>query len=468
MKRLYLFAMALLGALAFVGCETEDPMGGDNEALHERIIFTLLNAQEPIVAAPDEEVVYKFKISYSQGIASVHTSLNGEVIEGSEVNYLNAPALVEAPPEEGDTATTPEGDETAIPSVEYTFNYTVKGSQFGETLDFVFTAVGADGYTQSVDYALWISSNAVEFIVNKTGTLPESIYSDHTVNFDIKIECGNFLKTFDIFKNDVAYDSVAESALAEMKTYTYHFTYTPTAEDIGTTVSFHFVATDVKGNLAETFYDVAVVKADAVGKMLWSESFNTSMSISTTTAFDTIEGGITSNAKTEFVAGNIARYATLFSEGNDGEQVPNVGAMEGCEVYDGDKSAIKYTSDGTDVCLSKFEEAADAQKETKFMTGGYLWYRKAKGGWFRVDGIKLHGVTSLKLTYAQSAQKIKVDYSLDGGETWVEIGTTEGAAETQEHKFIVTEGSETISLKFSENDGTSHVRIDNLKLVEVL
>ena len=175
MKRLHLIFAALLASLAFVACGPEEGPEGGNETAHERIIFTLLNAETPVMAAPDEEVTYKFKVSYSQGIESISTSLNGEVVEGSEVNYLDAPALAEAAPEEG---TTPEDDNSAIPSVEYTFNYTIKGSQFGETLDFVFTAVGTDGYTQSVDYALWITANAVEFTVNIPEDAPAESYYD--------------------------------------------------------------------------------------------------------------------------------------------------------------------------------------------------------------------------------------------------------------------------------------------------
>ena len=461
MKRLHLIFAALLASLAFVACGPEEGPEGGNETAHERIIFTLLNAETPVMAAPDEEVTYKFKVAYSQGIASISTSLNGEVVEGSEVNYLDAPALAEADPEE---VATPEGDEPTIPSVEYTFNYIVKGAQFGETLDFVFTAVGTDGYTQSVDYALWITANAVEFTVNIPEDVPAEIYSDATVTFNVAIECGNILKKIEVFKNEETYAS--KSDFTDQKTFTYPFTYAPAAEDVGKTVEFRFVATDVKDNTSEAYYSVLVNKADAVGKMLWSEIFDTTMEISHTTAHDTEVGGIT-NDPAVFIASNIVKYNSfniLSDPANpDSEKVPNEGAMAGCEVYDGDVSTLVYTSDGTDVCLSKYKVSS-----VKYMDGAYLWFRKAKKGWFQVDGIKLHGATSLKLTYAQAAQKIKVDYSLDGGATWNEIGATNGSFEIAEHKFTLSESAETISLRFTENDGTNHVRIDNLKLVEVL
>lgn len=440
MKRINLLFCAVVSVLLFAACDTNENGGDGITPPNERITFTLNNLA-PTIAAPDEDISYKFTISYTNGLASVATWLNGEVIEGSEQSWEDAPT-----------------------EVDYTFNYTVKGAQFGETLDFVFTATGTDGYTQSVDYALWVTANAVEFTISVPEGQPSEIYSDATINFNAKVECGNILKSIEVFKNGEAYAS--KNDFTDEKTYEYPFTYTPATEDIGTTVEFHFVVTDVKGNTAETYYSVAIIKADLVGKMLWSENFNTTMAISNTSAHDTTEGGITGGSATQFTPSNIVKYNTFYTSNPDdpeGEPVENVGAMEGCEVYDDDLSAIVYTTDGVDVCLSKY----GPNNESKNMDGAYLWYRKAKKGWFRVDGIKLHGATSLKLTYSQSAQKAKVEYSIDG-ETWVEIGATEGAAETNEFKFSIPAGNENISLKFSENDGTGHVRLDNLKLVEVL
>ena len=66
--------------------------------------------------------------------------------------------------------------------------------------------------------------------------------------------------------------------------FKYPFSYTPAAEDIGTSVEFHFVVTDIKNNQTEAYYNVDVIKADAVGKILYEEIFDTSMAISTTTA----------------------------------------------------------------------------------------------------------------------------------------------------------------------------------------
>lgn len=441
MQKKNIFLSLLLAIFALASCKPDGLEGtGDNTPV-ERIMFTL-NSDEPVIAAPDEEVTYNFKIAYSEGLASAKTSLNGEVIEGSEITWNDAP--VEA---------------------DYTFSYTVKGSQFGETLDFVFTATGINGYTSSVDYALWVTANAVEFTANIPEDAPAQIYSNVTVGFEVSIECGNILKSIEVTKNGEAFASKTD--FTTKKTFKYPFSYTPAAEDIGKTVEFHFVVTDVKNNQTEAYYNVNVIKADAVGKMLYEEIFDTSMTISGTTAYNTTEGGITGGTATQFTTANITRYGTLYVEDpeNPGSMITNQGALEGCTVYDNDLSALTYTSDGVDVCLSKYSDSRWTE-----ITGTYLWYRKNKGGWFRVDGIKLHGATSLKLTYTQSTPngKAKVEYSIDSGTTWTEIIATNSVSKMHEQKFDLAGTAESISLRVSENSGTDHVRIDNLKLVEIL
>ena len=443
MQRFNIFFFAILAALSLAACDSGNLGGPEDTTLVERIQFAL-QGDEPVVAAPDDEVTYTFRLSYSKGLASALTTLDGEVIVGSEKTWDDAP--VEA---------------------DYTFRYVVKGAQFGETLDFVFSATGVDGSTFCVDYALWVAANAVEFSAVIPAGVPSQIYSDASVSFDLAIECGNVLKSVVITKNDQEYASKTD--FTTEKIFKYPFTYTPSAEDVDRKVTFHFVVTDVKDNKTEAFYEVDVVKADLVGKMLYEEIFDTSMSISTTTAYNTTVGGITGGGATQFDVTTIKRYNTLLvadPENPDGEMVANVGAMEGCTVYDGDISALTYTSDGADVCLSKLEKLTEFAE----VTGTYLWYRKTNNGWFRVDGIRLHGATSLKLTYTQATRngKMKVEYSADGGTTWVEIMATDVTAELHEQKFSLSQAAENISLRFVENGGSAHVRIDNIRLVEVL
>ena len=450
MTRFKLFILTVVAALSVAACDTGD-YGSDFQRPDNLMTFEFVG-DEPVIAAPDEEVFYSLKVSYSKGLASMSVSLDGEVIEGSEKTWEDAPL-----------------------EAEYSFNYLVKGSQFGQTLDFVFTATGADGYSQSIDYPLWISANEVEFIVAMPENLPTEIYSNENVSYVVNIACGNVLKSLTVTKNDAAYYSKTDFASTE-KTFKYPFVYTPSQEDINKDVTFHFVATDVKGNVAEAYYTVTVHKADVVVKELYSETFNTTMSISGTTAFNTTEGGISGGRATEFIPGNIAKYNTLMiqdPEGEEGAMIPQQGAMEGCQVYDGDVSAIVYTTDGKEVCLTKNAGSGLGA------AGTYLWYRRGiksgdpdynQGkGWLRVDGIKLHEATSLKLSYNQltANSKLKVEYSLDNGATWIEVIATSGIGNPHDKKFTIESGSETISLKFSENSGTAHACIDDIKLVEI-
>ena len=440
MARYKFLIMALLAVMSVVACDSDETGGGLRNP-SDLMSFTI-EGDEPVVAAPEEEVYYTLKIGYTKGLASAVVSLDGKVIEGSEISWEGAPA-----------------------EVVYEFTYMVQGAQFGQTLDFVFTATGVDGYKQSVDYPLWVTANEGEFIVSIPDGVPAKIYSNENVSFAVSVSGTNVLKSFEVTKDDEQLYSKADFSATE-KLYTHQFEYVPVTEDIDKDVVFHFVATDVKGNLAEAYYTVNILKADIVVKALYSEIFDTSMSINGTTDYDTVEGNVTTNVKTEFAPANIVRYNTLTTvDSATGEEVPVVGALEGCAVYDNDLSNIKYSSDGVDVCLSKYKDSRWTE-----ITGAYLWYRKAKGGWFRVDGIKLHDATSLKLTYTQSTPngKMKVEYSVDGGSTWSQIIATSAVAKTHEQKFTLTQTAETISLKFTENGGTDHVRIDNIKLMEVL
>lgn len=450
MKKIKLFILTLGAALSVAACDSED-YGAGVQGPANLMTFEFVG-DEPIVAAPDEEVFYSLKVSYAKGLASMSVSLDGEQLEGSLMTWEDAPL-----------------------EAEYNFNYLVKGSQFGQTLDFVFTATGVDGYRQSVDYPLWITANDVEFIVALPENLPTEIYSNENVSCEVSLACGNVLKSLIITKNGADYDSKTDFGNTE-KTFKYPFVYTPSQEDINKDVTFHFVATDVKGNVAEAYYTVTVHKADVVVKELYSETFNTTMSISGTTAFNTTIGGVTGGRATEFVPANVGRYASLMMqdpEAEEGVMIPRPGALEGCSVYDNDLSSLVYTIDGTEVCLSK--NAGSGLGDA----GTYLWYRRGiksgdpnynQGkGWLRVDGIKLHGATSLKLSYNQltASSKFKVEYSIDNGASWTEVIATATKGNPHDVKFVIASAAETISLKFSENLGTAHACIDDIKLVEV-
>lgn len=437
MHKFNIFLSILLGLSLFAACEPDNLGGQDESDQVERILFTL-DGDEPVVAAPDEDVTYRLKLSYSKGLASISVSLDGEVIGGSEKSWDDAPL-----------------------EAEYSFTYTVKGNQFGETLDFVFTATGVDGLSYSTDYALWVTANAVEFTAAVPADAPAQIYSNISVEFDLNIECGNVLKSIVVTKDGKEFASKTD--FTTEKTFKYPFVYAPSAEDAGKNVEFLFVVTDVKGNVTEASYVVNVVKADIVGKTLYEEIFDTSMSVSNTTEYNTTAGGITGNSATEFKPGKITEYNTFMNANPEGEMVPNVGAMEGCSVHDGDKTSIIYTCDGTDVCLSKYDVSS-----VKNVYGTYMWFRKAKNGWFRADGIKLHGAMSMKLTYSQAGGTVKAEYSTDNGTTWNEIMVTKTASEMHESKFSLSAGAETISLRLSESGGSAHARIDNIKLVEIL
>lgn len=129
-------------------------------------------------------------------------------------------------------------------------------------------------------------------------------------------------------------------------------------------------------------------------------------------------------------------------------------------VYDGDTSNVKYSYEGN-VTVN-----CQAASVIVGMEGFFVWFKtNAK---LMLNNIKLHEYTDLTLSFNQTykSSKIKCEYSVDGGSTWVEIGTTAHPAgnsmATYSFDFNVPVGSETINLRFTAlTDGP---RMDNVKL----
>lgn len=227
---------------------------------------------------------------------------------------------------------------------------------------------------------------------------------------------------------------VGETFTIKIETSTGEQTFTKTAAE-----AIEFKAGTY--NTAKLTYDYEIEYADH----LYYETWNTAMTVSGTTAFDVNShtgSTLSSGSKTAFNATNISTYATDYKDG--------------LSVYDGDNANITYSSDGANTCLSK--------NNVSGVTGTYVWFRKSAKGWVQVDGIKLYGNTALTLSYAQQGSAggaVKAEYSLNGTD-WTTLLETNTTA-TQTTNFTVAEGSETISLRFTEN-GNNNVRIDDIKL----
>ena len=135
----------------------------------------------------------------------------------------------------------------------------------------------------------------------------------------------------------------------------------------------------------------------------------------------------------------------------------------GLTVYDANIGNVKYAYIGKST-LSRYVNTSLAG-----MNDMYAWINNADGCGFVVSGIRLHGYTNLNLSYVQTmnTSKVKLEYSVNAGETWKEIGQTTVSNSTTKIlnaslDFTVPSGSETISLRFTRL--VQGPRIDNIKL----
>ena len=190
-------------------------------------------------------------------------------------------------------------------------------------------------------------------------------------------------------------------------------------------------------NTADLVYDYVYV-AEKVD-WLYQETFGTNSSLPTS-----------GNASTQFTDDTMnGRWNTYLAD------------RSGLSVYDGDKNAISY--EWTNVQLS----AQVSASAIKGMEGTYLWFKDKVDSQLTISGIKLHNTTELTLSFIQTynGSSVKVEYSVDNGATWENLGTTTNSsadAAVRTFDFSVPVESETISIRLTRD--AKALRLDTIKL----
>jgi hypothetical protein len=133
----------------------------------------------------------------------------------------------------------------------------------------------------------------------------------------------------------------------------------------------------------------------------------------------------------------------------------------GMSVYDSVVSNVNYKASVGKTTLSRF-----VSNKIVGMNDLYAWL--ATNASFDVSVIKLYGHSKLSLSYLQTypSSGLKIEYSVDGGEEWCQIGTSvhpnANSVATYSHDFVLSQSYETISLRFTATAAAP--RIDNIKL----
>ena len=132
----------------------------------------------------------------------------------------------------------------------------------------------------------------------------------------------------------------------------------------------------------------------------------------------------------------------------------------GMTVYDGIVANVNYTHDNNSTLSRQVASVIVGMDDL------FIWFKQ--GGVLTISGIKLHGSTELLFSFLQTYKSsgITSEYSIDGGETWTALGTTEHPAGNSvaeySYSFSVPVGTETISMRITASKSTP--RVDNIKL----
>ena len=240
MKNYIVYALIFALSLPlFQSCSKDDDGAGSGPA-HDRITFAL-TSEAPVAEYPGTQVSYTFTVEYPAGLSQVVATLDGKEIENSKQVYEDAPV-----------------------SATYEFRYTLLASQSGQTVDFVFTATGADGYEGSIDYPVYVyaSQADVDIVLPDDAPTEVDIDAQPKLAFDVNISAAAGLMKIRTLKNGEAIESLTKTeGFTSSKTDVYAFEYEPTAGDVGQTVTFTFEVTDNDGNLVTADYAVNFIRA---------------------------------------------------------------------------------------------------------------------------------------------------------------------------------------------------------------
>ena len=240
MKNYIVYALIFALSLPlFQSCSKDDDGAGSGPA-HDRITFAL-TSEAPVAEYPGTQVSYTFTVEYPAGLSQVVATLDGKEIENSKQVYEDAPV-----------------------SATYEFRYTLLASQSGQTVDFVFTATGADGYEGSIDYPVYVyaSQADVDIVLPDDAPTEVDIEAQPKLAFDVNISAAAGLMKIRTLKNGEAIESLTKTeGFTSSKTDVYAFEYEPTAGDVGQTVTFTFEVTDNDGNLVTADYAVNFIRA---------------------------------------------------------------------------------------------------------------------------------------------------------------------------------------------------------------
>ena len=134
--------------------------------------------------------------------------------------------------------------------------------------------------------------------------------------------------------------------------------------------------------------------------------------------------------------------------------------MTGLSVYDG-TSSVSYSWNNVQLSAQVAATAIKGMEDT------YLWFKDTEGSQLTISGIELYGKTALTFSFVQAynASSVKVEYSVDAGQTWTDLGTvinTSADAVVRSFDFNLQEEAETISIRLTRL--AKAPRIDNVKL----
>ena len=234
-KSLIIFSVV---AFALLGCSRKDSV-----SVKSPLISIRVENEVPVTALPGTTLEFSFSLTYKGGLKSAYAMVDGKIIEGTELNFNDAPesALIE-------------------------FSYTPDGTFAGNTIDFAVHAEAVDGAKGHYDYPVFILAAKPDISIEIPEDAPEEfLVNGSTLSFDILIKSPSVdMMKVTSYKGDTVIPEMSFNVEGDdLRNVVLPFSYTPTLGDTGGKTSFSFDVMDVNGNIVSASYAVRFYKEGA-------------------------------------------------------------------------------------------------------------------------------------------------------------------------------------------------------------
>ncbi|TJZ54774.1 hypothetical protein FAZ15_14945 [Sphingobacterium olei] len=153
---------------------------------------------------------------------------------------------------------------TSASEITIKHSYQALDTDVGKSLIFHLRVDDEDGNTAKKDFTIYVQSAPAAITFTLPEDRPEEILDNETATFNIAVASELDLKYIKTSLDGTEITALTQESFADPKLADYRFDYTPTASDIGKTLTFQVEVMDVLGNVVRQEFQLRIVRSNTV------------------------------------------------------------------------------------------------------------------------------------------------------------------------------------------------------------